>query len=141
MKPGTDHIGIGVGACIRNDAGELLLIKRGPLAKNEKDCWALPGGGVEYGETLRDALCREIREELGMEITVGKEIGAFDHIYPELGQHWVAVIFEALITSGTPRICEPGKHSEVAWFALNALPAPIAKMSGPAIQRVREIDN
>jgi len=141
MKPGTDYIGIGVGVCIRNDAGELLLIKRGPLAKNERNCWALPGGGVEYGETLHDALHREIREELGVEIIVGKEIGAFDHIYPEKGIHWIAVIFEGKITEGTPHICEPEKCSEIGWFGKDSLPSPVANMSTPVIRRYFGIDN
>jgi ADP-ribose pyrophosphatase YjhB (NUDIX family) len=46
--------------------------RHGPKAKNERGLWEFPGGSVELGERLADALRREIREEYGVEIEVGE---------------------------------------------------------------------
>ena len=62
MKKGVDYIGVGVGAVIFNSEGKVFLSKRGPKARNEVGTWEFPGGGVEFGEKLADALVREIKE-------------------------------------------------------------------------------
>ncbi|MBD3279522.1 MAG: NUDIX domain-containing protein, partial [Candidatus Pacebacteria bacterium] len=61
-KAGKDHIGVGVGALIFNDEGHLLLTLRGEKAKNERGKWEIPGGAVEFGETIEQALKREMKE-------------------------------------------------------------------------------
>ena len=58
--------------------GKLLLIKRG--VEPSKGKWSVPGGRVEWGETLIEAVKREVREETGLEIEVGKVAGVFDLI-------------------------------------------------------------
>ena len=82
MKRGVDYIGVGVGAVIVDADGRLFLARRGPKAKNERGLWEFPGGGVEFGETLADALRREIREEYGIEISVVCLLDVADHILP-----------------------------------------------------------
>jgi len=63
-----------VGAVIKDDAGRLLLIKRGhePAAGR----WSIPGGRIEAGESDVDALVREVREETGLEVAAGRLLGA-----------------------------------------------------------------
>jgi 8-oxo-dGTP diphosphatase len=63
-----------VGAVIRDDEGRLLLIKRGH--EPGAGLWSLPGGRIEAGETDAEALVREMREETGLEVQVGRLIGA-----------------------------------------------------------------
>jgi mutator protein MutT len=87
MKRGIDYIGVGVGAVIVNEGGELFFSQRGPQAKNERGLWEFPGGSVEYGETLASALQREMVEEYGIEIAVGELLDVVDHILREEGQH------------------------------------------------------
>lgn len=128
MHAGKDYIGVGVGAFIFDDAGKLLLTRRGPLAKNEVGAWIVPGGTVDFGETLSEATLREVREELGIEIELGEQFRCYDHILPKENQHWVATAFFAKIVSGEPRILEPGKCDEIGWFTLDALPSPIAEV-------------
>jgi mutator protein MutT len=82
LKRGVDYIGVGVGALIVDDLGQVFLARRGPQAKNERGLWEFPGGSVEFGEPLADALRREMREEFGMEIEVGELLDVFDHILP-----------------------------------------------------------
>ncbi len=122
MKRGIDYIGVGVGAIIIDDSGRLFLAQRGPLAKNERGLWEFPGGSVEFGETLADALRREMHEEYGIEIAVGELLDVVDHILPEEGQHWVSPTYLCHIVSGAPRILEPGKCSQIGWFAPEDVP-------------------
>jgi 8-oxo-dGTP diphosphatase len=117
MKKGIDYIGVGVGAAILNDEGKILLAKRGANARNEKGLWQIPGGGVEFGEKLEDALKREVKEEHGIEVEVIKLINVANHIIPAEKQHWIAPAFLCKIKSGIPQILEPDKCDEIKWFS------------------------
>lgn len=68
MKRGIDYIGVGVGAAIFNTEGKLFITLRGKEAKNERGKWEIPGGSVEFGETFQEAIKREIKEEVGVEV-------------------------------------------------------------------------
>ncbi len=129
LRRGTDYIGVGVGAIIVNEQGQLFLARRGPEAKNECGLWEFPGGAVELGERLAQALRREIREEYGIEIAVGELLDVVDHILPAEGQHWVSPTFICTIVSGTPAIHEPGKCSEIGWFAPEAVPTDLTQVT------------
>lgn len=113
---------VGVGAIIVNSKGHIFAAHRGPQAKNERGLWEFPGGSVEYGEKLADALRREINEEFGIDIAVGELLDVIDHILVEEGQHWVSPTFICTITSGEPVIREPGKCDEIGWFAPKEMP-------------------
>ena len=129
MIRGVDYIGVGVGAIIADGEGRLFLARRGPTAKNERGLWEFPGGAVERGERLTDALRREIREEYGVEIDVGELLDVVDHILPAEGQHWVSPTFVCRIVSGTPTILEPGKCADIGWFALMDVPDELTIIS------------
>ena len=129
MLAGRDYVGVGVGAMVFGADGRVFLAQRGPLAKNERGCWEFPGGGVDFGERLDQAIRREFREEYGMEIAVERLLHVADHILPDEGQHWVAPTFVARHVGGAPEIREPGKCSAIGWFALDALPAPLSQVT------------
>ncbi len=119
MKPGVDYIGVGVGAAIFNAEGKLFLTQRGREAKNEVGKWEIPGGSVEFGETLVAAIMREMREEHGVEIVVGELLDICDHIIPDEKQHWVSPTYICCIVRGTPQILEPHKCAQIGWFTIN----------------------
>jgi len=121
-KPGADYIGVGCGALIINDKNETLLAKRGLKSKNEVGVWSKPGGAVEFGEKVEDAVIREIKEELDVDIELVRLLGFTNHIIKEEGQHWVTFNYLARIIGGGPRIMEPEKISEIKWFNVNNLP-------------------
>jgi 8-oxo-dGTP diphosphatase len=129
MKRGVDYIGVGVGALIVSEDGRLFLSRRGPQAKNERGLWEFPGGAVEFGEKLSDALKREMREEYGIEIAVGDLLDIVDHILPAEGQHWVSPTYLCRILSGIPEILEPGKCSAVGWFFPQDIPADLTQIT------------
>ncbi len=91
----------GVGAFIRNGVA-IALIRRGkPPRLNE---WSIPGGAVELGETWREAAEREVREECGIDVTIGDVLDAFDIVERDpdgrVHYHYAIVDFMATYESG-----------------------------------------
>jgi 8-oxo-dGTP diphosphatase len=105
---------LGVGAVIVRD-GRALLVKRGHEPR--KGEWSLPGGLVELGESLIDALQREIREETGLNVTVGPHIETFDRIHHDADGrvrfHFVIVDYLCTAAEGEPLAGTDAE--EVAW--------------------------
>ena len=115
------HPLVGVGALIF-DADQVLLVERGkpPL----QGYWSLPGGLVEAGERLEDAVVREVQEETGLAVTAGRMATVFERIMPDTaGQceyHYVLVDFYCSVTGGH---LEAGDDSKSArWFRFTELP-------------------
>ena len=111
---------LGVGALILDDA-RVLLIQRGqpPLA----GYWSLPGGGVETGERLEEAIIREVEEETGLEVATDSIATVFERVMPDSAgsceYHYVLIDFYCRILRGELRA---GSDSQaVGWFAINSL--------------------
>ncbi|MFI5273230.1 MAG: NUDIX hydrolase [Ktedonobacterales bacterium] len=103
---------IGIFAVIERD-GRYLLARRSDIG-----WWNLPGGGLEYAETLEDGLAREVREEVGSEIEIVRLIG----VYSKPRKREVVLAFLCHLAAGSP---EPGTSDEVAevgWFLPLAFP-------------------
>lgn len=135
MVPGKEYIGVGCGGFILNDKEELLLQLRNKSP--EKGCWSIPGGKVEKFETFKQAVKREIKEELDIEVDVGELISLCDHILVEEDSHWVSPSYLCTITKGTPKIMEPKKHLKLEWFSLENLPDNLAKTTKEATQEYK----
>ena len=74
--------GLTVRGIIKNDADEILIVKRHPKSRTDPDTWELPGGKMEAGEFFDDALVREIKEETNLDCEVGDLAIAIQHDYP-----------------------------------------------------------
>lgn len=109
-------IKVGVGAIIVNGEGKVFLAKRGKNVSIHAGMWESPGGGVEFGETMAEAIAREVKEEHGIEVEVGEMLDMVEHIALEEGKHWIGPAFVCKITNGTPQILEPDKCEEIGWF-------------------------
>ena len=111
-----------VSAAVIEDNDAFLLTRRAETA-HLGGLWEFPGGKVEHGESVEDALARELREELGCEATIGQALLTTKHTYEDL--HVELHFFEVAL-SGTP---SPQLGQEMEWVprdALRALPLPEA---------------
>lgn len=114
---------------IFNNQGKVFLSKRGKNVRNEKGFWEFPGGAVNFGETLANAIIREFNEEYSIQIQTMELLCVTDHILIDEKQHWVSPTFLGIIISGEPKINEPEKCSEIGWFFLSQLPQPLMTVS------------
>jgi ADP-ribose pyrophosphatase YjhB (NUDIX family) len=100
---------LGVSVCVRKD-GCVLLTQRGkPPFENR---WSLPGGHVEFGEALRDAALRELREETGLRARLDRICDWVEIIKGE--QHYVIAVFLADWEAGTA--IASGDAKAAGWF-------------------------
>jgi 8-oxo-dGTP diphosphatase len=72
--PGSERLVPCVGAVVLDDAGRLLLVRRG--REPSRGLWSVPGGRVERGESGPEAVRREVLEETGLNVTVGAAVGS-----------------------------------------------------------------
>jgi len=113
---------LGVGAVVFRE-GMILLIQRGqePL----KGWWTLPGGLVETGERLEDAVRREILEETGLNVTPAGIAAVFERIMPDReGRtefHYVIVDYLCQVESGTVQAASD--VADAGWFTLDEMRA------------------
>ncbi len=105
-----------VAAIIRGEDGRICLSKR-PDNKHQGGRWEFPGGKVEGGERLADALTRELHEELGMEDSVSSPFMTIAHQYPDL--HVTLHFRDVTAWRGVPSGRE---GQQVSWFTIDELP-------------------
>lgn len=76
----------GVRVILLDDENRILMVKQ---SHEERDVWMVPGGGVEEGETSREAGVREMLEETGLKVKMGKLIWHVEEVSAERGQRFV----------------------------------------------------
>lgn len=96
-------------ACIRDEQGRVLLMRRGDEGEGEGELWGFPGGAMELGENIVETCAREAREEIGLEVAPERLIGIysgpeFTFAYPNGDQvQLVNLLFECRVVGGEPR--------------------------------------
>lgn len=113
MRPETDvtkatELRPGVAAIIQDGEGKILLQRR-----SDNGQWGLPGGSVEIGESVRDAIIREVQEETGLTVEVLRLVGVYSDPaiqivrYPDGNVvHYISSLFACRIVEGTLRTCD-----------------------------------
>jgi len=119
---------VGVGAVVRDDAGRLLLVRRG--VQPGKGLWALPAGYVDAGEDPRDAAAREVHEETGLVV----RCGAVVDVYPGGGGASFFLAFEAELVGGT--LAAADDALDAGFHALDDLPELAFPSTLDVVQRL-----
>ena len=117
---------VGVGAVIVEHHGDdhrVLLIRRGqPPLLGE---WSLPGGVLECGETLREAVAREAREETGLVVETGEMLGVYERVIRDdekrVRYHYVLIDFLCRAIGGDLKAGSDA--ADVRWFTRDEIPA------------------
>lgn len=122
MSQGIVHVAAAVIEC---EDGMVLLALR-PINKHQGGLWEFPGGKVEPGETVRDALCRELSKELGIQVLDASPLISIRHDYADKSVRldvWRVIRF-----SGVAKGCEGQEVRWVSRFELNQYQFPAANL-------------
>lgn len=123
----TKQILPAVAAAIFNDSGEILLQKRKDVNK-----WCVISGHVEFGETIKDAILREIEEETNVKATIRRFIGVYSspdsqtYNYKNRTVQYVTSYFEARLTGAIPANFSNNETQELKFFNLENIPGDLA---------------
>ncbi|MDL1971158.1 MAG: NUDIX hydrolase [Candidatus Desulfofervidaceae bacterium] len=99
--------------------GGIILIKR----KNPPYGWAIPGGFVDYGESLEEAAVREAKEETGLDIELIRQLHTYSDPGRDPRQHTITTVYIAR-AKGEPQAGDDA--AEIGIFSQESLPTPIA---------------
>ena len=127
LRRGIDHIGISASFVVHDGAGNVLLQRRGASARDENGNWDVGGGAIEFGESINEAVEREIKEELCAEPMDIQFLTVYD-AFRELNgakTHWVAVMHAVQVDPVKVKIGEPDKIDALGWFTSKDLPSPL----------------
>jgi ADP-ribose pyrophosphatase YjhB (NUDIX family) len=109
---------VGVGAVVL-DGDRVLLVQRGGATLPGK--WSIPGGMVELGETTREAVCREVAEECGLDIELVDVCGVLDRVIRDddnrIRYHWVLVDYLAIARGGA--LCARDDAADARWVPID----------------------
>jgi 8-oxo-dGTP diphosphatase len=113
---------VGIVAVARTEEGSILLIRRGDTGK-----WALPGGTVEWGETLRDSLPRELWEEAGVKMLGEAQlVGVYSDPDRDPRFHAVTVVVTTQVTEPKSPPVNSVEIVEVRLFSRDELPIELS---------------
>jgi len=107
------------GPASRKEKLGIVLIKR----KNPPFGWALPGGFVDYGESLESAALREAKEETSLSVELLYQLGAYSDPARDPRHHTISVVFVGR-ASGEPKACDDAE--DVGVFHRDSLPGQLA---------------
>ncbi len=101
---------------------KILLTKR--AIEPERGTWILPGGFLQKGELIKEAVLREIKEETGIVADIAQFVNIYDDVDSDPRGHFISVTYLCTHKTGTPGPND-GECDDVRFFPLNALPENI----------------
>jgi ADP-ribose pyrophosphatase YjhB (NUDIX family) len=125
---GVSFVGVTTSALCHDGKGNFLMMKRGPLARDENGRWDILGGGLKQGTPVEENLRRELEEEL---CTTAEEIIylGYRDVHRKLDDgtptHWISIDHIMKIDRDKTKIGEPGVIDEIGWFTTESIPSPL----------------
>lgn len=117
----TAALRVGCSALIWDEAREKILLTR----RTDNGRWCLPGGGMDAGESLEETCIREVREETGLIVRVGKLLGVYSTphrilVYPDGNRvQIISMSFEAHVTGGELAVSD--ETTEFGYFSVDEI--------------------
>ena len=129
MKKGFDYPRIVAVPMLHNGSGKYLISQRGDACPDENGRWEPAGaGGIDHGETMQEAVVREIMEECGAEVSDIDYLG-FREVFRDFdGEIYHHIAFDFKVKAVNPegvKITEPDKCSEIRWCTIDEIPTPM----------------
>ena len=109
--------GLTMRGVVKNEDGEILVLRRHPKSKTNPHKWELPGGKIEKGEFFDEAYVREIREETDLDVKVGDFCEAVQDDYPH--KRTVQLIMYAENVTGEVKISD--EHDDWKWASVDEI--------------------
>lgn len=127
MKKGKDYTGITIVFFCHDGKENYLLNKRSCSCRDEHGRWDPGGGGLDFGDTVKETLKKEIAEEYCTDIIDYEFLGYRDVHREHNGNktHWIALDFKVHIDREKVQNGEPHKFEELKWFSMENLPSPL----------------
>jgi ADP-ribose pyrophosphatase YjhB (NUDIX family) len=127
MKAGIDYTGVTAFFFCHDGAGKFLLHKRSQNCRDEQGHWDSGGGKVEFGEDLREAVLRELKEEYGCDGEIEIQLPAVSRsrVHDGVPTHWICIGFIIKIDPTEAKNNEPTAIDEIGWFKLDEFPEPL----------------
>lgn len=128
MKKGLDYIGVAVIPFVHDGKGNYLVGLRTENCRDEHNKWEpIGGGGVEVGETLEQAIKREVKEETGATAEKVELMGMRECFRNLDGKdtHWIMYDYKVLVNPQEVYIVEPDMCAEIRWVKPNEVPEPM----------------
>lgn len=99
-------------------ANSLWVAEKAPM----EGTWSVPGGHLDYGETIEEGAKREVKEETGLKITGIKIAGITNDIFEKEGKHYITIWVTSSWKNGIPKLMEPDKFLDLNWHDFETLP-------------------
>lgn len=115
----------GVAVFVFNDKGEVLLGKR--KGSHGAGTYSLPGGHIDFGESVHFTVVREVFEETGLQVCITNDVGWSQAFFEKEQKHYITILFVVRIkgVATEPVLKEPDKCEGWQWYATNKLPEPL----------------
>jgi 8-oxo-dGTP pyrophosphatase MutT (NUDIX family) len=140
------HMQLGVVGAVFDSAGRVLLTRRAPRMRSFPGSWVLPGGGLDPGESMADAVTREVREETGVALDEDsvRPVGLWESVYPTstadcivggtgITAHYFVVFYAALARVHRPEVTLQTEETDLAvWLSADQLAETLAHPRGGA---------
>lgn len=120
MSAAAPRVGVGV-IVWRN--GRVLIGQR--IGSHGAGTWALPGGHLEFGESVEGCARREVLEETGLELGALSAAPYTSDVFADEAKHYITLFVVAQALHGEPQVCEPDKCARWVWCRWAELPAPL----------------
>ena len=128
LHKGISFVGVTTCFICHDGTGRIFMEKRRNKARDEKGCWDVGGGGLDWGLTAEQNVIKEVQEEYTA-VPLEVEFMGYRDVFRTLADgtktHWLALDFAVRLDPADVKVGEPDKFDDSGWFGLDSLPTPL----------------